>query len=106
MARVSPGDQPQPPARKDHDGWKPVTDIDPGAIRRWQASRRLAERVAARLAVELRGRQRWDPVEGDFRIAVRMDVSESTARRAKALLANCGAIMKDATSGRTGYFVT
>jgi hypothetical protein len=83
-----------------------VADIDPGLIRQWQASRRLAERVAARLATELRGRQRWDPVDGNFRIAVRMAVSEGTARRAKALLADSGAMMKDATGGRTGYYVT
>jgi hypothetical protein len=35
-----------------------------------------------------------------------MDVSEGTARRAKALLADHGAIMKDATGGTTGYYVT
>jgi DNA-binding GntR family transcriptional regulator len=83
-----------------------VTDIDPGLIRQWQASHRLAERIAARLAAELRGGRRWDPVDGNFRLAVRMDVSEGTARRAKALLADSGAIMKDATGGTTGYYVT
>jgi hypothetical protein len=35
-----------------------------------------------------------------------MDVSESTARRAKALLADCGAIMKDAIHQAPGYYVT
>jgi hypothetical protein len=82
-----------------------VADIDHDTISRWLASRRLSERIAARLAVELRGRQRWDPVEGNFRLGVRMEVSEGTARRAKALLADSGAIMKDATGGTTGYYV-
>ena len=83
-----------------------MTDIDPGLIRQWQASRRLTDQVAARLAAELRGRPRWEPVEGNFRLAVRMSVSEGTAHRAKALLADNGAIMKDATGGTTGYYVT
>jgi DNA-binding GntR family transcriptional regulator len=82
-----------------------VTDIDPGVIRQWQASRSLAEQVAARLAAELRGRQRWDPVDGNFRLAVRMGVSESTARRAKALLAGHGAIMQDGRNRAAGYYV-
>jgi hypothetical protein len=83
-----------------------VADLDPALIREWQASPRLAERIAAELALEMRGRCRWDPVEGSFRIAVRMAVSEGTARRAKVLLANCGAIMKDVTGSSPGYYVS
>jgi hypothetical protein len=83
-----------------------VTDVDLALIRKWQASRRKAEQVAARLAAELRGRQRWEPVDGSLRIAVRLGVSESTVRRAKALLAGHGAIMKDATHRAPGYYVT
>jgi DNA-binding GntR family transcriptional regulator len=83
-----------------------VTDIDPALIRQWQASRRLAEQVAARLAAEIRGRQRWEAVDGTLRIAVRLDVSQGTVRRAKALLAGHGAIMKDAAHRAPGYYVT
>jgi hypothetical protein len=83
-----------------------VTDIDHDTITRWKASRKLTERTAARLAAELRGLARWEPVPGNFAIAVRMSVSEGTARRAKALLADHGAIMKDATGGTIGYYVT
>ena len=54
--------------------------------------------AATALAAELRGLPRWEPVDGNYRIAARMDVSESTARRAKVLLAAHGAIMKDTTS--------
>jgi hypothetical protein len=84
-----------------------VTDISPDLIRQWQASRRLAERTAARLAAELRGRQRWEAVPGNFPLAIRMRVSQGTVRRAKNLLADHGVIMKDATTGgTTGYYVT
>ena len=83
-----------------------MTDIDPALISQWQASPSLAEQVAARLAAELRGLPRWEPVDGNYRIAARMDVSESTARRAKVLLAAHGAIMKDTTHRTAGYYVT
>ena len=83
-----------------------MTDIDPGLIRTWQASRLKAEQVAARLAAELRGRQRWEAVDGSLHIAVRMGVSEATVRRAKSLLAGHGAIMKDAAHRAPGYYVT
>jgi hypothetical protein len=83
-----------------------VTDIDPRLIRQWQASRNKAEQVAARMATELRGQSRWQPVDGNFRIAARMDVSESTARRAKVLLVAHGAIMKDTSYRAAGYYVT
>ena len=83
-----------------------MADIDHATIRQWQASPRLAERTAARLAAELSGLPRWEPVQGNFPIALRMDVSQGTVRRAKVLLASHGAIMKDATGGATGYYVT
>ena len=80
--------------------------IDHDTITAWQSSRLLAERIAARLAVEVRGLPRWERVQGNFAIGVRMGVSEGTARRAKALLEDHGAIMKDRTGGTTGYYVT
>jgi hypothetical protein len=83
-----------------------VADIDPGLISQWQASPRLAERVAARLAMEICGCRRWDPVDTNFSIAVRLAISEGTVRRAKLLLASCGAIMKDAIGRSTGYYVS
>jgi hypothetical protein len=83
-----------------------MADIDHDTITRWQASRSKAEQVAARLAAELRGKPRWDPVDGNHRIAARMDVSEATARRAKVLLAGHGAIMQDARNRAAGYYVT
>ena len=82
-----------------------MTDIDPALIGQWQASRSMAERVAARLAAELVGLPRWEPVEGTFRIAVRMNVSERTVRRAKELLADNGAIIKDGKGRAVGYYV-
>ena len=83
-----------------------MADVDDDTVARWRASSRLAERIAARIAAELRGQPRWQPVQGNFRLGARMGVSEGTARRAKALLADHGAIMKDATGGTTGYFVS
>jgi DNA-binding GntR family transcriptional regulator len=83
-----------------------VADIDHDTITRWHASPRLPEQVAARLAAELRGLPRWQPVPGNFPIALRRDVSQGTVRRAKALLADHGAIMKDGTGGTTGCYVT
>jgi DNA-binding GntR family transcriptional regulator len=83
-----------------------VADIDAAITSQWQASRRKAEQVAARLAAELHGQPRWQPVPGNFALALRMDVSQGTVRRAKALLASHGAIMKDAAGGATGYYVT
>ena len=81
--------------------------IDHATITAWQASRLLTERTAARLAAELRGLPRWEPVPGNLAIGVRMGVSEGTARRAKALLENHGAIMKGHTGGTTTrYYVT
>ncbi len=80
-----------------------MTDIDPGLISSWQASPRKAEQVAARLAAELHSTPRWDPVDGNPAVALRMDVSASTVRRAKTLLASHGVIMKD-SSGGTGYY--
>jgi DNA-binding GntR family transcriptional regulator len=74
-----------------------VSDIDPALMRRWQASPRAAEQVAARIAGELSGKQRWHPVDGSPVIAARMDVSADTVRRAKVLLADSGVIMKSAS---------
>ena len=71
-----------------------MTEIDPDLIRRWQASPRAAEQVAARLAAELSGKQRWEPVDGSPVIAVRMDVSINAVRHAKTLLADHGVILK------------
>jgi hypothetical protein len=56
--------------------------------------------------MEICGRRRWDPVDSNFSIAVRMAISEGTARRAKLLLAGCGAIMKDAIGRSAGYYVS
>ena len=83
-----------------------MTDIDPGLIRQWQASGSKAEQVAARLATELLGQPRWAAVDGNWRIAARMDVSEGTARRAKVILVAHGAIMKDTSYRAAGYYVT
>ena len=81
--------------------------IDRDTIAAWQSSRLLSERTAARLAAELRGLPRWEPVQGNLAIGARMGVSEGTARRAKALLEDHGAIMKGRTGGTTtGYYVT
>ena len=83
-----------------------MTDIDPALVSQWQASPHMTEQVAARLAGELRGKPRWEPVEGSFRIAVRMNVSQATVHRAKVLLADHGAIMKDSSGSTTSYYVT
>jgi len=82
-----------------------VADIDPATITRWQASNRKDEQVAARLAAELAGKQRWHQVDSTFAIATRMDVSKTTAQRAKTLLATHGAIMQDPRNRTAGYFV-
>ena len=83
-----------------------MTDIDPALVHRWRASSSAIEQVAARLADELHGKPRWEPVEGSFRIAIRMGVSQTTVLRAKVLLADHGAIMKDSSGSTTGYYVT
>jgi hypothetical protein len=73
-----------------------VSDIDPGLIRQWQASPRAAEKVAAAIAGELAGKQRWHPVDGTPDLAARLDVPAAAVRRAKAVLAGSGVIMKSA----------
>jgi hypothetical protein len=67
-------------------------------MRQWQASPRAAERVAARIATELAGKDRWHPVDGSPVIAARLDVSTGTVRRAEVLLTDNGVIMKSADS--------
>jgi hypothetical protein len=71
-------------------------------MKQWQASPRPAEQVAARIAAELTGKQRWHPVDATPDIAARMDVPPGTVRAAKALLTGSGLIMKSA--GR--FYVT
>lgn len=73
-----------------------MSDADPALIRRWQASGRPAERAAARIAAEVAGRQRWDPVDGTPDMAARLDYPAGTVRAAKVLLAGSGVIMKSA----------
>jgi hypothetical protein len=73
-----------------------VSDIDSALISQWRASPHVAEQVAARLVAELRGKQRWHPVDGTPAIATRMDVPADAVRRAKTLLADSGLIMKSA----------
>jgi hypothetical protein len=66
----------------------------------WAGSGNTARRTAAHLAGELRGKQRWACVPPVREIVLRLDVSDSTARRARKLLADHGLIMKD---GRDYY---
>lgn len=68
----------------------------PALTRQWRASPRPAERAAARIAAELAGRQRWDPVDGTVDLAARLDLPAGTVRAAKVLLAGNGVIMKSA----------
>ena len=83
-----------------------MTDISPNLISQWKASPRLAERTAARLAAELHGSQRWEPVPGNLPLARRLNVSQATIGRAKNLLADHGAIMRSGSGSAAGYYVT
>ena len=76
--------------------------LDPALLEQWKASPSEAERVAARIADELAGKESWHPVDSNPVIATRMDVSTNTVRRAKSLLELNGVIMKS----RSRFYVT
>jgi DNA-binding GntR family transcriptional regulator len=70
----------------------PLTDVE---IEAWTRDPRLAVRTAARLARKVRGYHQGRLVPANAELAREWEISESTAGRAKALLAERGVIKKD-----------
>jgi DNA-binding GntR family transcriptional regulator len=68
-----------------------MTSATPAALGTF---RRLADRIAARLAGHLQGARPWTPVAADRELTARLDVSPSTAGAAKRALAALGLIVK------------
>lgn len=89
---------PVPP--QEHSEARTPQPLPQDELAAWTVSGNTARRTAAHLAGQLRGKQRWACIPSVGEIVRRLDVSESTARRARKLLADHGLIMKD---GRDYY---
>jgi len=70
----------------------PLTDAE---IDAWARDPRLPVRIAARLASKVRGYGQGRLIPANAELAKEWEISESTAGRAKAFLAERGVIIKD-----------